>query len=226
MVMLDIALEGTVRCRDGTGGKVSKLVVDPGAKHVMHLIIERGSHLSAVVVPAECMERAENGSLVLAMSIDDLAGLPHFTEIDYAVPAPTWLERHGYVPHATAIVQYAMSTTGERLAPAVAGLLLRGRTHGGISPLAVTVGCQTRVFYSDGYLGQLDHVLIEPRRGTVCALVVRTSHVLDRDIVVPVERIESVTEDDITLDADEALLRQLPEYRPSGPKSKMVQVAV
>ncbi len=109
MITHDIALGGTIRCLDGPCGRLSLLVVDPASRHLTHLVVERGAGLAAVIVPLDRLARVANTALVLHLSVDDLASLPHVVEADYPVPPSEWIERHGYVPDATRMAPYATS---------------------------------------------------------------------------------------------------------------------
>jgi hypothetical protein len=71
-----------------------------------------------------------------------------------------------------------------------------------------------KVVARDGEVGQLDLVLIDPRTDRAAAFVIRKGVFFVRDVIVPVEWIESVEQDRITLAASKEQLDRLPEYRP------------
>jgi hypothetical protein len=149
-----------------------------------------------VAVPIECVERVQDGWVVLDLSVEELNALPAYAEVDYAVPDAAWAAEHGYPPDGT-LVDLRSTAPGGLLAPAWSGLLIQGHTHAGAPAQEIPVGRGTRVTYREGALGRLDHVLLDPETGVVRALVVRKGHLLAKDVV----------------DADRALLERLPEYR-------------
>ena len=212
---LDIKVGSTVQCWDGRAGHVEKLVVDPGSKRVTHLVVARGVVVPrAVVVPIARVTRVEGDTVVLDMSLDDLKAQPEFAEVDYTAPDPAWAARHGYNHTETLFLMTGSMPIGVALTPAWSGMVAH-HTHAGIAGPAVPVSRGTRVTCRDGELGRLDHVLLDPQTGAVRALVVRKGHLLTKDVSVPVGWVESIGEDEITLDADRALLEKLPEYRPA-----------
>jgi sporulation protein YlmC with PRC-barrel domain len=194
---LNIKIGSPARCRDGRAGRVIKLVVEPGSKRVTHIVVARGVLLHHdVAVPIECVERVQDGWVVLDLSVEELNALPAYAEVDYAVPDAAWAAEHGYPPDGT-LVDLRSTAPGGLLAPAWSGLLIQGHTHAGAPAQEIPVGRGTRVTYREGALGRLDHVLLDPETGVVRALVVRKGHLLAKDVV----------------DADRALLERLPEYR-------------
>lgn len=215
MVTQDIALGSAVHCRDGIGGRVARLVVDPDDKRLTHLVVARGTGLADVVVPIKHLKHVEHEAPVLDLSVDDLAGFPHFAEVDYALPGPEWIERHGYLPDPTHVAPVSTAAFPVPLVPSWAGLLVREHTHAGLSSVQVPLGRGTRIALGEQTVGRLDHVLLDPHTEAVRALVVRRDHLGHRDVIVPVEWVQAVTEEEVLLDADRAALVQAPEYRPA-----------
>ena len=71
-----------------------------------------------------------------------------------------------------------------------------------------------RVVATDGNVGDLDVVLIDPRTDRATGFVVRKGRFIVRDVIVPTDWVQSVTHDQITLSVPKARLDGLPEYRP------------
>jgi sporulation protein YlmC with PRC-barrel domain len=71
-----------------------------------------------------------------------------------------------------------------------------------------------KVIGSDGEVGRLDVVLVDPRSDRATGFVVRKGTLLVRDVIVPIELVRSVEQDRIILDASKAQVQRLPEYRP------------
>jgi sporulation protein YlmC with PRC-barrel domain len=71
-----------------------------------------------------------------------------------------------------------------------------------------------RVAATDGDVGHLDVVLIDPRTDRATGFVVRKGRFLVRDVIVPIDWVQSVAQDRITLSVPRTRLDSLPEYRP------------
>jgi sporulation protein YlmC with PRC-barrel domain len=215
MITQDIALGTTIRCLDGPCGRLSRLVIDAASKRITHLIVERSVGLGAVLVPLDRLAHAVNAALVLNLTVDDLASLPHFGEADYPVPQPEWIERHGYVPDVTRLGPYATSVFAVPPVPSWANQVVREHTRPVLSPSQVPLGRRTRIALGAHLLGHLDHVLLDPDTGAARDLVVRRGHLGHRDVIVPVDWVQAISEEEVLLDADRALLTQMPEYQPA-----------
>ncbi len=218
---LDIKIGSAVQCRDGRAGRVIKLVVAPGSKRVTHLVVERGLLLRRdVVVPIERAVRTDGETVELDMSADDLNSLPEYAEVDFVQPDTTLAASYGHPREETLVSLRSYTPTGLPLVSSWSGLV-QVHTHTGVPEEATPLGRGTRVSCRDGRMGRLDHVLLDPESGAVRALVVRKGHLLTKDVIVPADWIETVTEEEIVLAADRALLEKLPEYRPARSDSEI-----
>ncbi len=207
---LDLKLGNVVVCRDGRAGRVTKLVVDPGSKHVTHIIVQHGLLHHAVVVPIEHVAQVQDDTLVLTLDLEELAALPRFAEVDYTLPNPAWSTHLGHRP-ATGVDPRGRAPSGIPLAAAWTSLFIKGHTHRGMSGEEIPIGRGTRITCRDGQVGRLDHVLLDPESDTVHALVVRTRHLLGKDVIVPADRVAWIAEDEIRINADHSPLEGLPE---------------
>jgi hypothetical protein len=71
-----------------------------------------------------------------------------------------------------------------------------------------------RVAATDGDVGDLDVVLIDPRTDRATGFVVRKGRFVVRDVIVPIDWVQSIERDRITLSVPRYRLDSLPEYRP------------
>jgi hypothetical protein len=70
-----------VLCKDGSGGRLERVVTEEGSDRVTHLIIRHGALAGRLVaVSIQDVERMDDEAVRLALSCDELAKLPTYTE--------------------------------------------------------------------------------------------------------------------------------------------------
>lgn len=199
--MSRIAAPGRMQIRPGAQviagsdqvGKVARLVYRPDSQEVVGIIVTGWIVLGHdVFVPIEAIDRTEPDAVHLALSLAELSHLPP-------------LEPGGM----GADVQPAVGS-------AARSPLLRTSSSGQMPQLAGgrPLRAGQKVIGSDGEVGRLDVVLVDPRSDRATGFVVRKGTLLVRDVIVPIELVRSVEQDRIILDASKAQVQRLPEYRP------------
>jgi uncharacterized protein YrrD len=174
-------------------GKVARLVYRPDSSEVVGIIVTGWIVLGHdVFVPIEAIERTEPDAVHLALSLAEVSRLPPLEPGDASADVPPAGGPSGRAPLLRAAASGQM--------PVLAG----GR------PLRAG----QKVIASDGEVGRLDLVLIDPRTGRATGFVVRKGTLLTRDVIVPIELVQTVEHDRIALDATKAQVDRLPEYRP------------
>jgi hypothetical protein len=174
-------------------GRVQRLTLRPDGE-VEGIVISGWIVLGHdVYVPIEAVESADPDAVRVSLSLADLSRLPPLD---------------GDPAHAGA---------GDRSGPSVArtGFL---RSAGSGQAEAIAGGwplrAGQRVAATDGDIGELDVVLIDPRTDRATGFVVRKGRLVGRDVIVPIDWVQSVAHDRITLRVPRARLDSLPEYRP------------
>jgi uncharacterized protein YrrD len=173
-------------------GRVRRLILRPDGE-VQGIIISGWLVLGHdVYVPIDAVESADPDAVRVSLSLADLTHLPPL-ESDPA--------------HAR---------TDDAPAPSLAPAGLRSAASGQAE--AITGGwplrAGQRVAATDGNVGDLDVVLIDPRTDRATGFVVRKGRFVVRDVIVPIDWVQSVAHDRITLSVPKARLDSLPEYRP------------
>lgn len=217
VVQMDIRIGSSVRCRDGHGGRVIKLVVEPGSDRVTDAVVERGPLLHHdVVVPISCIARVEGDTVELDLGIEELNAMPMYAEVNFVTADAEPAQTPGHVSGSmiSRLLNYVLAT-GVMLSPAWTGFMDVTHFDVGVPGTEVAVGRGTHVSCRDGALGRVDHVLVDPDTSRVCSLVVRKGRLLPKDFIVPSGWVKSVSENEIVLAADCKMLERLPEYRPA-----------
>jgi uncharacterized protein YrrD len=146
-----------------------------------------------VYVPIEAVESAEPDAVRVSFSLAELSRLPPLDR-DPAhaggddAPGPS-VARAGFLRSAS---------SGQAEAIAGGWPLRAGQ----------------RVAATDGDVGDLDVVLVDPRTDRATGFVVRKGKLIVRDVIVPIDWVQSVARDRITLSVPRSRLDSLPEYRP------------
>ena len=82
-----LPIGATIRCRDGTTGKLKFVVLDPENGEVTHLVVERGIlPRREIVVPVSWVEGSSESEIVLNATLKELDKLPDYDELNFIDP--------------------------------------------------------------------------------------------------------------------------------------------
>jgi uncharacterized protein YrrD len=175
-------------------GTVQRLILRPDGS-AEGLIISGWLMLGHDVhVPIEAVESADPDAVHLSISLAELSRLPPLDRDAEQEPADG-----GGGATSLARASFLRSSASGQAEAAAGGWPLRAGQ---------------RVAATDGDAGELDVVLIDPRTDRATGFVVRKGRFIVRDVIVPIDWVQSVTRDRITLSVPKARLDGLPEYRP------------
>ena len=171
-----------VSCSDGACGKLSRVVVDPVARAVTHLIVEpRRGHEPPRLVPVGLASSAAGEIRLDCTSAEfdvlDPAEETQFIAADEDVP--------NYRPTDTVFWPH-YGYRGAR-----GGLA----TSDSIPPGEVEVKRGEPVHASDGHIGQVDGLVIDPDSHRVTHVVLQEGHLWGRkDVAIPVSAVTRVSD--------------------------------
>ncbi|HLT21539.1 MAG TPA: PRC-barrel domain-containing protein [Thermomicrobiales bacterium] len=172
-MQLDIG--SRVKTSDGqTAGKVKRIIFDPERKTVREFVMQTGGLLpSERIVDRQLIEEIEDDTVTIRTPASEIEDLPAFV---HAVHMPIF---------------YSDLAQASEL-----GVI---RRPGSVPRDAVVLTRGSQVYDRDGeHVGRIDEVKFDAD-GRVTAFVVETGIIFDRDIVIPIEAVESVTGDRIKL---------------------------
>ncbi len=194
-----------VYARDGRYGTLDKVVVDPHARRVTHVVVRQGWLLTEDrVIPIERVERAEPDGVYLDAPAAALDKYPRYREEIFAEPIEDWewLEPYsaadvlfwggpymGVAPPVVPVVEHVVAT--------------------GVPEDEIVLRRGADVVYEDGLVGSLDHILIDPTNAVVTHLVVQ-EYGSDRRVIVPAQWVRE-------LRGEAVVLKRWNPYQPGVP---------
>jgi len=186
----EFTIGAEVMARDGEPlGSVAYVVVQPPRLHVTNLVVSTGSLLGRdIVVPVDAVEQADEQRVHLALTKEQFAAQPDYVDVEYQQPTQDWqMGGLGY-PGSTVLwptgTYFAQPESVTVNAPAgTVGL------HEGMD-----------VQSGDGHrVGSIDGLETDPSTGDLTAIAVKHGFLFTHDTVIPMEEIQGVDNDIVTL---------------------------
>jgi hypothetical protein len=194
-------------CTDGVCGEATRVVVDPVAREVTHLAVEpKGREGLARLVPLDLVEVAD-GQIRIRCTLAEFAKLDPAEETQF-VPGTRGYEAYGPEqvlswPYATygadpAAVAGAVSGTSETV------------TYDTVPLGEVEVRRDEHVHATDGAIGQVEGLVVDPRNRHVTHVLLKEGHLWGRkEVAIPIGAVTSV-EDGIWLSISKQAVQDLP----------------
>jgi len=194
-------------CTDGACGEVTRVVVDPVARAVTHLVVEpAGRQGLGRLVPLDLVDTAD-GEIRLRCTLAEFEHLDAAEETQF-VPGTRGYEAYG--------PEQVLSWPYSSLAGATA---VAGDTVSGVSetvtfdtiPLGeVAVRRGDRVHATDGAIGHVEGLVIDPRNRHVTHVLLQEGHLWGRkEVAIPISAVTGA-DDGIRLNLTRDQVRDLP----------------
>jgi sporulation protein YlmC with PRC-barrel domain len=178
---MQIEIGARVRTRDGRHiGEVHRVIVDLQDSAVTGIVVLKGRLLSRdVLVPIDFVDRVEGDDVVLTLDEHELDQLPDFAFNEILAPPPTWTA--GPYPDGTFYVP------------------VRQRKRLGEHHVDLTPG--TRVHTSDGEVGHVHEIELDPLTGELDAFWIRADRIFGHDVRIPAEWVERADDSGVYVNA-------------------------
>jgi sporulation protein YlmC with PRC-barrel domain len=192
---MDMPLDVEVYCVDGLCGQSKELVLDRKTEEVTHLVVkEKHPPHTELLVPVNLVTETTSHRIRLRCAKDELAELQPFLKVEVVRE-----EIPHYIPDP-----YLMPIE----VPESKWIIVK---HESIPPGEVAVRQGARVEATDGHVGRLDELLVDPGTEQVTHLVMREGHLWgQRDVTIPVSEIDRLEENTIYLKLDKHQVEALP----------------
>lgn len=193
---MDIPIDVEVFCTDGLCGRSTGVVLKRNNEEVTHLVVkEKDAPHEEILVPVTMVKATTPDSIDLTYTRDKVDELQRFMEIEYVkVDIP----RYAGGAYSLAPYTYAESEilpVRRMVVPDGELALLRG----------------ARVEATDGHVGRVDELLMDPDDDRVTHLVLREGHLWGkRDVSIPVSEIARIQDNTVHLKIDKRTIESLP----------------
>jgi len=182
---MDVPVNAQVECADGPCGHSVGVIVSPKNRQVTHLIVKPHGDLERLT-PVDQIIEASPTTIRLRSTKDELTRMDPFVEHEYVVLAPEafmWAPAPQIIP-----VPHLRVPQGE---------------------LAIERG--SRVEATDGQVGKVDELLVDPKDDHITHLVLREGHLWgQRDVTIPASEIDRIEDDAVFLKLDKHTIASLP----------------
>lgn len=203
---MDIQIDAEVKCADGPGGRVKRVVVDPIDMTVAGLVVrEPGLIPHDVVVPIQAVATGAASGITLTLTREQLSRMPQFIE-------------HAYVSYNTskALADQPLASIGFEGNAVL--MPYRPIEEGAFESVESTIPAGDLVMRrgdgvhaTDGRIGVIEAFLIEPKSRAITHLTLSEGHLWGkREITIPVSRIARIEDGRVHLSLTKAEVEALP----------------
>jgi len=197
---IEFAIRAEVRCNEGPCGEIRKVVVDPVAKKVTHLVVE-APHRDGLgrLVPLELVQPGDGG-VMLTCTREEFERLDAAEELQFLPGAEGML---GYTATDALSLPYYLLGANDTVPPVIADTLPPGE---------VAMRRDTAVHAIDGEIGRVDGFAIDPESHQVSHVILQASHVFgSEEVAIPISNVTDMADDvHVNLTKDE--VRALPTF--------------
>jgi PRC-barrel domain len=176
------SIGSTVTCDDGPCGEIRRVVVDPVARRLTHLVVEP-THRSGLgrLVPLDLVHTDSSG-VHLSGGLADFEGLPPAEETDFLPGGSGYESYEAHEAHYWPYFGLEGGTDDPSLANA-SGLVTRDRIPIG----EVEVRRGERLHATDGEVGKVEGLVVEPADGHVTHVLLQEGHLWGRkQVAIPI----------------------------------------
>ena len=194
-----------VSCSDGVCGEVRRVVVDPVAEAVTHLVVgPEHPHGLGRLVPVDLID-VTAGEIRLHCTLAEFARLSWAKETHF-LPKNGFYS--GYAPGQ--VFSWPYYGVGARLAPFYLGNSQQTVTYDSVPLGEVEISRGDQVHASDGDIGRVQGLVIDPRNHHVTHVLLQEGHLWGRrEVAIPIHAVAS-TGDGIRLKITKQEVRDLP----------------
>jgi uncharacterized membrane protein len=185
--MKEIPLHADVECADGHAGQSTSVIVDPKSLRVTHFVVkEKARPHTERLVPVDQVAETTADSIRLSCTVSEMAEIQPFVVTEYRqVEIPRYQDVTTVGPQRYSEV---MTTPVER------ELVPEGE-------LAVREGVEVEA--TDGPVGRVDELLMDPETGQITHLVMREGHLWgQKEVLLPLSVIDRTEKETVYLSLD------------------------
>jgi len=204
--MIDIPVNAEVQCSDSHAGCSTYVIVNPINRRLTHLVVKDNQPpFGEYLVPVDRVEETAPDLIKLSCTQGDLRKMKPFIYQEYIkVKLPDYKQ----------LEDTYLAWPFILLAPGVIFEEEDEYIHldlENVPPDELSVRRGAQVDATDGYIGQVEELLVNSKNMHVTHLVVREKHLWRRrDVTIPVSQIDRVEEDTVHLKLNRQGIEELP----------------
>jgi sporulation protein YlmC with PRC-barrel domain len=197
--MVNIPINAHVKCADGACGKSTNVIVNPVNHQVTHIVIKDNSlpDNSTRLVPVGKVASATQDQITLSCTKEELAKMPPFIITNFIQESASGKAYESGAVHTFPYVinETAYDSVQERNIP--------------LGELAIYCGMQIEA--TDGKVGKLNELVLDPQNGGITHLLMREGHLWGKkEVSVPVSAIDFCDSQVVYLKLDKEDIKGLP----------------
>jgi sporulation protein YlmC with PRC-barrel domain len=205
---MEIPLQAQVECTDGVCGRSVYVLINPVIEQVTHLVVsETSSPNTEYIVPVAFVSQTIADTIQLKCSKAELEKMDPFIQTRYI---------KSYPPDRNFGFNRGMYTTGTYYYlpyNTPDGVLREPVETQQVPPGELAVNRGTRVEATDGYIGNIDEFVVNPKNGNITHLVMREGHLWGKkDVIIPLSAMGETHEDTVYLKIDKHQIESLPTF--------------
>ena len=203
-----LMIGASVNCTDGACGEVSRVVIDPVARAVTHLVVEpAGRQGLGRLVPLDLVD-ATGGEVRLRCTLAEFEHLDAAEETQF-VPGTVGYAAYG--PEQVLAWPYSslggISPVDGEIVPGVSQTV----TYDTVPLGEVAVRRGDHVHATDGAIGHVEGLVIDPRNHHVTHVLLQEGHVWGRkEVAIPISAVTGADDRGIRLNLAKNQIRDLP----------------
>jgi sporulation protein YlmC with PRC-barrel domain len=197
--MADIPLKANVQCSDSPCGKATNVILNPITHKVTHVVVKdkKLPGNPTRLVPVTKVASTTPNQITLNCTRDEVAGMDPFVVTRFIQETGSGT---AYASGGAYTSQYVVNDTGydsvqEEQLPQ--------------GELAVYSGMTVKA--TDGVVGKLDELVLDPKSGNISYLLMREGHLWGkRDVAIPIANVDFSGGETVYLKIDKETVKALP----------------
>jgi len=200
--MNNIPLNATVQCSDKPCGKSTNVVVNPVAKKVTHVVVQdkKLPNNPTRLVPISKVASTTPTEITLSCTWDEVSHMPPFMVTHFVQESGSGM---AYASGEAYTSQYAIDDTAyDSVTDAEVP----------VGELSVYSGMEVEA--TDGKVGKLDALVLDPDSGEITHIQMREGHMWGKkDVTIPFADIDFTDGDTVYLNLDKKAVKSLPAVK-------------
>jgi len=197
--MPDIPLKASVQCNDSPCGKSTNVILNPVTHRVTHVVVEdkKLPDNPTRLVPITKVASVTSNQITLNCTRDEVAGMDPFIVTHFIQETGSGT---AYASGGAYTSQYVINDTGydsvqEEQVPQ--------------GELAVYSGMKVKA--TDGVIGKLDELVLDPKSGDITHLLMREGHLWGKkEVAIPIAAVDFSGGETVYLKIDKEAVKALP----------------